>query len=221
MSDRTQQVAVGASTARQSVVTSSVPQGSVLGATLFTIYINELPKLVQSKCILFADDAKLLQPIATSWDCATLQTDLDNLTVWSTKWLLRFNADKCKVIHSGMTNPGFEYTLVGANSKPKRLTTSQERHLGVIISRDLKATAHCRVAAKRGMVAVRSLKLGFANLMMKSFKSLYTSYVRPHLDYCLPAIGPLRYRTIISSKEFNPGPQSLCEKYAHFPMKKD
>ena len=40
-------------------VKSGVPQGSVLGPILFVLYINDMPKVVENTCKLFADDAKL------------------------------------------------------------------------------------------------------------------------------------------------------------------
>lgn len=38
----------------------SIPQGSVTGCILFIIYINELPNIINSPCILFADDVSLI-----------------------------------------------------------------------------------------------------------------------------------------------------------------
>ena len=40
-------------------MTSGIPQGSVLVPILFTIYINDLPDVVQNIAKLFADDTKL------------------------------------------------------------------------------------------------------------------------------------------------------------------
>ena len=197
LTDRTQQVMVGQSTSRVTSVTSGVPQGSVLGPMLFIIYINELPKLVQSKCKLFADDTKLFHRISTDSDCKVLQLDLDKLMEWSLKWLLQFNIDKCKVMHCGHANPSYEYIMKDPCKADKALKkTDLERDLGVLISNDLKATAHCQAAAKKAMVALRQLKMAFSEINKVNFKALYTTYVRPHLDYCLSAVGPHMARDI-------------------------
>ena len=93
--DRRQQVALGSSLSTVKRVASGVLQGSVLGPTLFLIYVNELPSLVKSSLVIFADDAKLYRPIHSHSDTQTLQDDLDTLDNWSEEWLLKFNIAKC------------------------------------------------------------------------------------------------------------------------------
>ena len=78
-----------------------------------------------------------------------------------------------------------------SDGEPRVLkTTSLERDLGVLVSNNLKATSHCQAAAKKGSRALRLLKMTFSNLTLGNFKVLYSTYVRPHLDYCLQAVGP-------------------------------
>ena len=91
LQDRSQQVVIGASISSKKQVTSRVPQGSVLGPTLFVIFIKELPSLVESSMVLFADDVKLYRAIQDDQDTQTLQEDLNALDNWSREWLLKFN----------------------------------------------------------------------------------------------------------------------------------
>ena len=50
---------------------------------------------------MFADDTKILTKISCINDAAALQKDLDSLSTWSAEWQLKFNPDKCKVMHIG------------------------------------------------------------------------------------------------------------------------
>ena len=54
-------------------VTSGVPQGSILGPTLFLIYVNDLPDQIKSTAKMFADDTKLYRDIHSIEDCQELQ----------------------------------------------------------------------------------------------------------------------------------------------------
>ena len=89
--DRVQQVSINGNTSEWGEVTSGVPQGSILGPVLFIIYVNELPSLVSSNIKMFADDMKLFAQVKDKSDAQTLQDDLDILSEWSCKWLLKFN----------------------------------------------------------------------------------------------------------------------------------
>ena len=96
LSDRKQKVMVNGECSTWYEVTSGIPQGSVLGPTLFVIYINSLPDVIsQSSSYLFADDTKLANGIFENSDCEALQSDLNNMVEWTDKSLLKFHPDKC------------------------------------------------------------------------------------------------------------------------------
>ena len=92
-------------------VLSGVPQGSVLGPLLFIMYINDLDDVVGCEVSKFADDTKIFQRICTDDARNTLQQDLNRLGEWSEKWQMKFNEDKCNVMHFGSSNPKKKYTL--------------------------------------------------------------------------------------------------------------
>ena len=56
---RKQKVVLNGSCSSWTDVVSGVPQGSVLGPLLFSIYVNDIPNLVDSPILLFADDIKI------------------------------------------------------------------------------------------------------------------------------------------------------------------
>ena len=58
LTERKQRVVIGDNYSEWEDVTSSVPQGSVLGPLLFTIFINDLPDIVKNQCKLYADDCQ-------------------------------------------------------------------------------------------------------------------------------------------------------------------
>ena len=92
LSDRSQFVTVNNNKSKSVPVTSGVPQGSVLGPTLFVYFINDLPSVCEALVKIFADDAKTFNYILSEEDCLKLQRTLNSLKEWSNIWLLDFNA---------------------------------------------------------------------------------------------------------------------------------
>ena len=68
-----------------------IPQGSVLGPILFSLYINDLPLCIKALCELFADDTSL-HDHHTAW----LQNSLDNLIDWTEMNHMALHPDKTK-----------------------------------------------------------------------------------------------------------------------------
>ena len=78
LDDRTQSVVVEGETSTSIPVESGVPQGSVLGPSLFLFYINDMPQGIQSTVRLFAGDTIAYVTISSEADSENLQKDLDN-----------------------------------------------------------------------------------------------------------------------------------------------
>ena len=73
LTGRKQRVVIGDNSSEWEDVTSSVPQGSVLGPLLFTVFINDLPDRVKNECRLYADDSKLIGVIENEEDVIRIQ----------------------------------------------------------------------------------------------------------------------------------------------------
>ena len=64
-----QRVVVNEHHSAWSDVSSGVPQGSILGPLLFTMCVNDISSIIQSKINMFADDVTLYATVSTTGDC--------------------------------------------------------------------------------------------------------------------------------------------------------
>ena len=129
LTGRSQQVVVGNTKSSELPVCSGVPQGSVLGPTLFLIYINDLPLAVNCNVSLYADDTLMYSEIRTIEDKVNFQTNINSLQDWSTTWKMPFNTSKCEVIVFSKFDVDHHCTLNGSPLQRVGKTKS----LGVII----------------------------------------------------------------------------------------
>ena len=86
-------------------VNAGVPQGSILGPTLFQLYINELPDDVICNIAIYADDTTLYSKCDQGSDlwqqlelASELESDLRDTVDWGRKWLVDFNAGKTQLV---------------------------------------------------------------------------------------------------------------------------
>ena len=74
------------------VVSSRVPQGSILGPLLFVMFINDMFDCISSgtEMALYADDTKICRRIDEWGDHLALQRDIDALHLWSVTNKMKF-----------------------------------------------------------------------------------------------------------------------------------
>ena len=179
LSGRRQRVVVNGKLSTWAEILSGIPQGSVLGPILFVIFINDLPDDVTCTAKIFADDTKLFHGISSPDDCLQLQGDLNRLVEWSQKWQMGFNETKCNVLHLGSTNQCYEYSM--KNTSLEAIT--EEKDLGVIIDRDLKFHRHVSKAVNKASRMLGLVRATFTCIDETTLPKLFTTMVRPHLEY--------------------------------------
>ncbi|KAK4825406.1 LOW QUALITY PROTEIN: hypothetical protein QYF61_027172 [Mycteria americana] len=154
-------------------------QGSILGPTLFNIFISDLGDGIKCTLMKFADDTKLSGEVNTSEGRATLQEDLDRLEEWANKNLMRFNKDKCEVLHLGKHNPGVQHNLGST-----RLGSSfVERDLAVPVDDKLNMSEECAAAAKKGNRMLGCINKGITSRDKEVI--IHSTQCLPHLEYCV------------------------------------
>ena len=180
---RSQFVNVNNNFSKTTPVSSGVPQGSVLGPCLFIYFINDLPEVIKCLSKIFADDTKAYKSILSVSDSEILQTSINKMVEWTDKWLIKFNSDKCKILHLGKNNPKYKYYIKQGEIIKELSETICEKDLGVFIDQNLSFDFHISQTIKKarriaGMI-VRTIKNRFPIIMSSLFKSL----VRPILEY--------------------------------------
>ena len=185
LTNRRQRVAVQGSYSEWADVVSGVPQGSVLGPILFVIFINDLPEGIKSWCTMYADDTKISSPVENEEDRDTLQEDLDRLVAWADKWQLNFHTGKCKVLHLGTKNKKHKYTMKNQNSEERVTlqTSNSEKDLGVEVDNELKFSKHIETQVSKANRILGQIRRTFQYLDIETMRQLFTSLVRPHLEY--------------------------------------
>ena len=186
LSNRLMRVMVNGHYSSWSVVVSGVPQGSVLGPLLFLLFVNDIPDWIITNIRMFADDTKIWTQLSCPEDAVKLQQNLDVLTDWSAKWLLKFNPLKCKLMHLHH-NMDTNYYITQDKKKWNIQSVQQEKDLGVLTSSDLAVSYQCMEAASKARRVLGTVRRQFKELDMQSFLIIYKSFVRPHLEYAIQA----------------------------------
>ena len=167
-------------------VESGVPQGFVLGSSLFLFYINDMPDDTKSTVKLFADDTIVYLTVSSCDN--TLQEDLDKLAIWEVKWMMKLHPDKCQVL--AITK---KKTLIKKNYNLHDHTLEHvpsAKYLGITITSDLKWESHVTNISQKANKTIGFLKrnLNISNGKIK--EKAYISLVRPTVEYASPVWDP-------------------------------
>ena len=99
---------------------------------------------------------------------------------------MELNADKCHILHFGKRNPRYEYQINGC----KVSIVNEQEDLGVIIDDNLNFTSHYVKARNKANKIVGFIKQSVTTRKPQTMVKLFSSLVRPILEYAAPFWSP-------------------------------
>jgi hypothetical protein len=183
LTDRSQRVTINGTNSAWGKIRAGVPQGSVLGPLLFLIFINDITHVItRCKIRLFADDTCLYievdQPAVAA---ELLNTDLDAIHQWAKKWLVTFSPPKTEEMVISNKPPRNHPPLL-LNNQPI-VSVKEHKHLGLTLTHNLSWRHHAEAIAKKANKCLGILRPLKFKLDRASLEKMYTSFVRPLLEY--------------------------------------
>ena len=180
---RKQRVVIPGGMSGWSYIKAGVPQGSILGPLMFLVYINDIVSEVSANIRLFADDTSLYIIVDHPQRAADiLQDDISKISDWANSWLVTFNPQKTEsLLISRKTNKPHHPTLFMLNESIAEVDS--HKHLGIFLSSDGSWHDHINYIKNKAWQRINIMRKLKHNLDRKSLEIIYTSFIRPILEY--------------------------------------
>ena len=205
LADRVQSVKIGNILSDPANLLYGVPQGSVLGPILFSMYTTPLSKLISSHNIIkyhfYADDTQLyvqLTPTNCNTTKASLQECLSDVQRWMNRNKLKLNPEKTDFIVFGnksqrdMLSSCFPVDILGNELSP----TDKVRNLGVVFDSDFSFSDHVVSVCRSCFMGIRDLRRIRRHLSRNMAVIVANALVSSRLDYCNSLFRSLSCRNI-------------------------
>jgi len=193
LSDRGQVVKIDNDLSEPHTLRCGVPQGSVLGPILFTLYTTPLSSIIKEHSLmhhqLYADDTQIYLGISVrnaDVSLTNLKNCLNDVHSWMTNSKLKLNPSKTELLLIGTKHQRkkfsekFPITILDHETSP----AVSARNLGVIFDSELKFDQHVTQICKSCFYHIRDMRRIRRHLTSKTAKVIANSLVGSKLDYC-------------------------------------
>ena len=189
LDNRTQYVVVNGQTSSEVSINHGVPQGSILGPLLFSVFINDLPLHITCPdvtCSLFADDGTLDVSSPSVANIAdVLQQSLTEVSQWCSKnsMVPNIQKTKCMLVTTRQKHQLKPPPLILSLYNERIEQVKEHRVLGVVVDEQLCWQPHtdrlCKALSKN-LFLLAKLRQFTDETARKLF---YNAYILPYIDY--------------------------------------
>lgn len=183
---RMQRVVLNGTNSDRETIRSGIPQGSVLGPLLFTIFVNDLSVKLPVRMLKFADDAKIFCNVSSQEDRLALQENLDRVVEWANDNNMKFNEIKSKVLRFGRASIPCGYAAHGSVLEEVNV----QKDLGVMTDGLLRFSKHSSSIAAKARGLIYRFKRAFITRKAEVLMKVFNTYVRPLVEASSPVWNP-------------------------------
>ena len=191
LTSRPQFVKLGDIQSKPSLLTTGVPQGSILGPLLFTLYTNDLFNSHDSFSICFADDISIL---ITDKNHDTLSQKaviaLNKIMTWIISNKLSLNVEKTSYLIISNKSIKEDFKINFNQVELQRVSIA--KILGVIFDDKLTFKEHINQLVNKLVKYMYILVKLAKSIPLYILKNIYYAHVHSQLLYCLPIYGIAR-----------------------------
>lgn len=186
---RCQKVKIGSTVGEKICLTCGIPQGSILGPLLFTIFINDI-FFLKLNLQLYADDMVLVYSNENIDELFyKIQEDLNEISNWLKLNLMYVNAEKTNYMIFDTKNKFKtielnDYELKINNKKIERI--EKTHYLGLLIDNKLKFDAHIRNIKSKLNSSCFALRKICSLLPERAKWFFFHSCIMSHISYLNP-----------------------------------
>ena len=185
LAGRRQQTKVGCRISDPCEIISGVPQGSILGPILFSIFINDLPSACKNSIpYLFADDGALYFDGITRGNYNVINEEIKSIFRWLQVNKLALNNDKTKLLIFD-SKPSMDVVLVKVKDDLTLVISEckSQKYLGLLVDNKLSFYDHIEYVKKKISKRIGAMYRSKKLLPVKFRKMFANALMLPHFDY--------------------------------------
>ena len=194
--NRQQRVKVGSDRSEWLTILKGVPQGSIIGPSLFNIFLNDYVHFIKSSIVNYADDNTICAVGKTLQDSLQrCSEDVHSSLLWFAQNQMQANPLKFQFLHTCVSDDSpLQINNVTLNSE------DTVKLLGVNVDKRLKFTAQVDTVIRKCANQLNALKRQSKLLNTRTKLLIYHAFIEANFNFC-PLIWMNRNKTDMSRIE--------------------